>query len=82
MVSNAVCVLETLVLDHARSRLLHAIERGPQCPRSRKDDWVFDPCLVLERVGLQSIDQERMNSGRYRFSIVFSVQPLHVIAVS
>jgi hypothetical protein len=27
-------------------------------------------------------DQERMNSGPHRFSIVFSVQPLHVIAVS
>ena len=27
-------------------------------------------------------DQERMNSGPHTFSIVFSVQPLHVIAVS
>ena len=61
---HAVRVLETLVLDDARSRLLHAIEHGPQRPRSRVDDRIFDPRLVLERVGSgQAIALDDVNVG-------------------
>ena len=51
MMPNAVRVLQAFVLDDPRSRLLDAIENGPERPRPRVDDRVFDPRLVLDRVG-------------------------------
>src|SRR5690242_3675078 len=51
MMPDALCVLQALVLDDASSRLLHAIENGPQRPGSEIDDGVFNPRFVLECVG-------------------------------
>ena len=64
MASNAVRILQTLVLDDARSRLLYPIEHGPERPWLHVDDRVLDPRLVLERVGSgRVIALDDMNLG-------------------
>src|ERR1051325_4966102 len=51
MMPNAIGVLEAVVLDDSGSRILDALENGSERPWFRIDDRIFDPRLVLDRIG-------------------------------
>ena len=74
MMPDPIRILEALVLDDSGSRLFDAIEHRPQCPRFRIDDRVFDPRLVLERIGSRHpIALNDVNVGAVKVSSL--VQP-------
>jgi hypothetical protein len=50
MMPNAIRVLEAFVFDDAGPGFLDAIQNGSERPRFRVDDWVLNPCDVLEGI--------------------------------
>ena len=48
--SDAVRVIQAFVLNDSRSRLLYTVQNGPQRPRHRVSNRVFDTCLIFQRI--------------------------------